>query len=201
MIKCMCRIKRNKHCDNDSYININNRPTCFIHTGHIYKKQITYIQYIFHSYKINKGFHIYKTLPNDIKHIIAFNMQENNLIRKYHYVVIENILARKISYLNKFTEHSYTWSFYHVDETLRHIIDAHNLIKMCTKYYSALQTTTVHERIAYYLRYANNILLENILLPDEIRDALWQVIDDYTEIVINGEFESLYANINTTYVD
>jgi len=200
MVRCQCRTKLNKRCLGNSFIHIVGKNQCIIHARYNYLKPAIIIQTAFRSYKMRRAIKIYKKLPDDIQFKILFYMQENELIKNHHHKVIENVLGKRIDEVGLFTKHGPTWPYYHVQETLEHVLYAYNTIDLCTKYHKILHKCKFHGFLAQYMRYAYNTLQPPQTPISSIE--CYRLIDSidryYTNIYYTG-YSDIYNHIYKGY--
>ena len=73
-----------------------NYPTCSVHYNYFIESAAKCIQSHYKNSKMKRAINIYKFLPDDLQNKILFYMRENQLIKKHHHDVIENVLMNKL---------------------------------------------------------------------------------------------------------
>ena len=79
------------------HLNAFHRPLCYTHFIYTFGKAASIIQNLYRSNKKRRAINIYIKLPQDLQNKILFIMQENDLIKKHHHDVIENILIKRFN--------------------------------------------------------------------------------------------------------
>jgi len=135
--KCICHTNNKRKCKNGVYINIEDRSYCYIHGEKYYGNIVKLMQTSWQTYKKNKAFNIYINLPNDIKNIIKYKVNEDYYIEKKIKIITNNKLeilkTLSINFNNMYAYNKYLYNTFIFLDKYTYLIpieEFNNIIKI-----------------------------------------------------------------------
>ena len=175
-----------------------NRPYCYVHLTHIFCRVALILQNHFRSNKKRRAISIYKNLPSDLQRKILFIMQENDLIKKHHHNVIENILIKRFNngrikrseiLFNLGTTLGLESGLINEENKMwveNYLDDLYHFLELIIKY-NEIVSYSLHDAISWELLSVEKYILDDILL---------NLVDLHTYYVLtNGKLIWFYLHI------
>ena len=205
--RCECQTQRGCRCTLTVMKDwsILNRKICFIHYKSSYGGYASYLQNIYRNKRKRRVIEIYRRVPDDIQRKILFYIRENDLIKKHHYEVINNILINKFNRYLSLSPLVGHWvnliiiNGVYKEENFERLLPFLDLI---IKYYKVI-SDEFHERLVKELELIVIRILGEpyipLIIPASILKSVLNKLILYFKIISNTSYREFYVSKITDF--